>query len=464
LTQEQSRIIELEAQLATQASQLAIQSRQIAELLAQIAILEHKLSQYQAPKDSSNSSIPPSQDPFRVKRTESLREKSGRKPGGQAGHQGCCLAPSMEPTEVVAHQPCSCSHCGEDLSGIPSELIGSRQVIDIPPIKPIITEHQIYGKRCSCGHWTEGQYPLEAHSSVCYGPKVQAMTAYLHARQYIPFERMRELYEDIFGLHISSGSLVHIVESFADKAQVIYQGIRERILQSSVVGADETGTCINGKNRWAWVFQTSLETYIHVNLSRGKKVIDQLFPDGFPQATLVHDCWKSYFGVTAEDHQICVAHLLRDLKYLDKLYPQRQWITDFTAMLHQALDLKKTLSASDYLHPVHKKMLLEEQLDLLLNQPILPEDKKLKTFQERIITYRNYLFSFLYRQDVPADNNASERAVRTFKVKQKVSGLFRSAEGACSFAVIRSVIDTTIKNGKNILEELASIPLLVSDG
>jgi transposase len=453
LTQEQSRIIELEAQLASQA-------QQINELLAKISSLEQELSLYRTKKNSRNSSIPPSQDPYRTKRTESLREKTGRKPGGQPGHEGSCLEMSMNPTEILIHEPNYCTCCGKELSELPSEFISKRQVIDIPPVKPVIIEHQLYGKRCCCGHLTQSDYPVEAHSAVCYGPNIQALTAYFHARQYIPYERMQELYRDIFGLFISKGSLVNIVQRFANKAKGIYQTIGERIAQSLVVGADETGTCINGKNAWTWGFQTSTATFLYSIKSRAKAVIDKLFPQGFSHAVLVHDCWPAYFGVKVKGHQICTAHLLRELKYLDKLYTQ-QWTKSFTGLLHRALELKKNLSAEDYQKNIPERTKLEEQLDSLLNRNINHQHKKLFTFKERIIRYRNHLFSFLYQWEIPPDNNASERAVRTYKVKQKISGLFRSEEGAENFAIIRSVIDTTIKNTKNVWEVLTLIPLSV---
>jgi transposase len=446
------RIKELEFQLASQA-------KLIDELSAKIIQLESELSQYRTKKNSSNSSIPPSHDPYRNKRTESLREQSNLKAGGQPGHAGSFLEKSLEPDEVVCHAPSYCKECGKDLSNIPTEFIGSRQVIDIPPIKPKVTEHQIYGKRCLCGHLTESDYPSEAHSPVCYGSNVQSLTAYLHARQYLPFERMRELYKDIFGLSISSGSLVNMVHNFANKAKVVYETIRDRISSSEVVGADETGTCISGKNGWTWGFQTPKVTYLYTIKSRAKSVIDKLFPQGFPNTILVHDCWSSYFGVTVKGHQICTAHLLRELKYLSKLYTQ-QWTVCFIALLLRALSLKKSLLAQDYQKPVAERIELEAQLDALLNQNINPEHKKLVVFKERIVKYRNYLFPFLYNIEVPPDNNASERAMRTYKVKQKISGLFRSEDGAKDFAIIRSVIDTTIKNTQNVWDGLRVVALI----
>ena len=458
MTFNQKRIIDLESQLTFQ-TQLNVElSAKLSLLEEKYALLEKELSLYRNKKNSSNSSIPPSQDQFRVKRTESLRQSSGRKPGGQPCHKGMTLEAFSDPTEIVLHQPHYCRCCGNALSGVPSEFIGKRQVIDIPPVVPTVIEHQVYGKRCSCGHLTESDYPTEAHSAVCYGSNIQALTAYFHSRQYIPFERMRELYSDIFGLSISSGSLVHMVHAFADKAQGIYETIRRRIALSGVVGADETGTRIDGKNGWTWVFQTPEATYLHTGKSRGKAVIDQLFPQGFPQTVLVHDCWSSYFSVNVAGHQICTAHLLRELKYLDKLYTQ-QWTSAFTGLLDRALELKKNFVKDD-LKTILQRTQLEEQLDDLLNQYIDPEHKKLMVFKERIVRYRNYLFSFLYQVEVPPDNNASERAIRTYKVKQKVSGMFRSQDGAKAFAIIRSVIDTTIKNTKNVWEAMAIIPNL----
>jgi len=459
LTFNQKRIIDLESQLTFQ-TQLNVElSSKLSLLEEKYALLEKELSLYRNKKNSSNSSIPPSQDQFRVKRTESLRQSSGRKQGGQPGHEGMTLEAFSDPTEIVLHQPHYCRCCGNALSGVPSEFIGKRQVIDIPPIVPTVTEHQLYSKRCSCGHLTESDYPSEAHSPVCYGPNIQALTSYFHARQYLPFEGMRELYDDIFNLPISSGSLVNMVQSFADKAKGIYETIRVRISQSGVVGADETGTCIKGKNGWTWAFQTPRATYLHTDKSRSKSVIAKLFPQGFPQTVLVHDCLPTYFGVKVKGHQICTAHLLRELKYLGKLYAQ-QWTASFTDLLHRALELKKNIVAEIELNPEKARAQLEEHLDEMLGLHIAPQHKKLLTFKERIVRHRKHLFHFLYQKDIPPDNNASERAIRTYKVKQKVSGLFRSEDGAKAFDIIRSVIDTTIKNSKNVWEALAIIALL----
>jgi transposase len=426
------------------------------QMQARISYLEAKLSQYEHPKNSSNSSIPPTQDPHRIKRTMSLREKSGQKPGGQSGHPGHSLESSLEPDKVIVHQPSYCSACGRDLSETEAIFEGKRQVIDIPPVIPQVIEHRVYSRQCCCGHKQESIYPPEAHSPVCYGENLLGLSAYFHSRQYIPFERMREMYRDIFGLEISSGTLVEMIQRFAKKAGGIYETIRQRIAQSPCVGADETGVCIKGKNHWAWTFQTENATWITIDASRGKKVIECNFQEGFPGSTLVHDCWKPYFNTPAQAHQVCTAHLLRELKYLGQVYND-EWPKSFMELLTDALQVKKQLVPTDYLQPIEERKSLEERLDKLLQQPLNPKHEKLITFQNRMTQYRQHVFRFLYQQDVPPDNNASERAVRTFKVKQKVSGLFRSAEGALAFAVIRSVIDTAIKNSQNVWNALTCV-------
>jgi transposase len=424
-----------------------------ANLKARVSYLEEKLHRYEQPKNSVNSSIPPSQDPFRPKRTESLREKRDKKPGGQNGHQGSCLDFSDNPDAVIDHQSDYCSVCGRDLSSTEKVFAGKRQVIDIPPIVPRVIEHRIYSRLCSCGHCQISDYPQEAHSSVCYGSNLLGLTAYLHSRQYIPFDRMREMYQDVFGLEISTGSLVNMVQRFASKVGGLYEIIRERIGKSPVVGCDETGVCVKGKNRWGWTFQTPHATYTVIEDSRGKKVIDKHFNTGFTESTMVHDCWKPYFKVAAKSHQICTAHLRRELKYLDQLYGD-EWTKKCICLLNDALLLKRELSPSDYLYPVEQRKLLEQRLEELIKLPVNPRYEKLIAFKNRITEYKQYLFRFLYQYDVPPDNNASERSVRTFKVKQKVSGLFRSFDGAQAFAVIRSVIDTAIKNNQNVLNAL----------
>jgi hypothetical protein len=194
-------------------------------------------------------------------------------------------------------------------------------------------------------------------------------------------------------------------------------------------------------------------------LNKGVVSKDHILSDGFPKSTLVHDCWKPYFKTVCGSHQICTAHLLRELKYLSQLY-EIEWTKAFSCLLTDALLLKRELLPVDYLQPVEKRKQLEQRLDELLQERINPKYEKLITFQNRLTAYRQHLFRFLYSYGVPADNNASERAVRTFKVKQKVSGFFRSTNGAEDFSIIRSVIDAAIKNSQNVWGALNCVTVI----
>ena len=189
--------------------------------------------------------------------------------------------------------------------------------------------------------------------------------------------------------------------------------------------------------------------------NRKKQTIDEHFPNGFMFSVLVHDCWKCYFKVAAIAHQICTAHLLRDLNHVIECY-ELKWANDFKILLKDSIDYKKTLRDEDYLESEQRNE-FENRLNILLEEPI---DKKFPlalTLQKRLIKYREHIFTFLYVPDVPPDNNASERAIRNIKVKHKVSGFFKSYEGAQSFAVIRSIIDTAIKNDINPLYALSQV-------
>jgi transposase len=181
------------------------QTVQISALVLRVEDLEQEISIYKNRKNSGNSHLPPSSDLSAPKRNQSLREKSGRKPGGQQGHEGHTLQMNEQPDEIVKHTPCVCGRCGNNLSGFPEHLIARRQVVDIPPIEPVYTEHQVYRKTCSCGYITESCFPCEVTAPVIYGQNVETMIAYLHARQYLPFGRMGELLYHTMGLSISTG-------------------------------------------------------------------------------------------------------------------------------------------------------------------------------------------------------------------------------------------------------------------
>lgn len=422
--------------------------------------LRERLARYEKPrKNSSNSSIPPSKDENRPLKTKSLREQTSKKPGGQPGHKGHTLKMSTAADNIEEHRPVYCNCCGRDISLLPQEPTGKRQVLDIPPIKPQYTEHRIYRAKCTCGHITTSDFPQGVETPVSYGKNTESLIGYFHCRQYLPFDRMKELFGDVFSLPVSEGGLHHILKRLCTKALPAYGLIRQRIAESPVVGSDETGAKINGTNNWFWAWQNKKATFIIPSENRGYKTIEENFADGFPKSIMVHDCWRSHFKPGAQGHQICLAHLLRDLNYFIEA-DDSSWAKKFKALLIKAIGIEKEMEAGHYYMSYRPRSDIEESLDSLLELGASEKDKDLASFIRRMDKYREYILAFMYHPDVPPDNNGSERAIRNVKTKQKVSGQFKSMAGARQFAVLRSVTDTAIKNGMNVLNSLAVIASL----
>ena len=447
----------LQALNEAQANQIVTMNQLIAALQAEVGLLKKNAPQT-VKKNSNNSHTPPSKDENRPRKNQSLREPTDRKAGGQPGHQGTTLECRSQVDETIKHSPDKCGGCGHHLGNHPEELVSTRQLIDIPTIVLKCIEHQVFKKQCSCGHTTVSDFPRHVANPVQYGPNVESLVGYLHARQYLPYGRTKEFLNDVMGLPISTGGIHNILQRMAQKALPMYNAIKEKTEQATCVGADETGININGKNHWAWTWQNDKLTYIVCAASRGFKTIEATFEKGLPNATLIHDRWPCHFQMHAKAHQICTAHLLRDLNYINELYEDKcKWATAFKALLQEAIVLKKQLTTAGYYYPNIKRQSLFERLDQWLLYPIDEQYKKSKKLQKKLLAKRDCILYFLLQSDVLPDNNGSERAIRNIKVKQKISGQFKTLESANLFAILRSVIDTTIKNGQNVLNALKLI-------
>ena len=423
------------------------------------AQMKEKLAKYEHPKNSNNSSVPPSKDENRPFKSKSLRKKTGRKPGGQKGREGKTLQMVSDPDKIIDHSPGYCKCCGLELGSTPGKLIGRRQEIDIPPITPVVTEHRIYEKQCNCGHVTKSSFPGGITAPVSYGPMIESLTGYFHSRQYIPFLRMQELFRDMFSVPISEGGIHYLLNRFSSKALPVYHKIKDRVTTSSTVGTDETGGRLNGKKIWIWTWQNDRFTWLKGTDNRGYRTIEESFPDGFTDAVLVHDCWRSHFQTGVQTHQLCTAHLLRELTYLEEKYHHR-WPVRFRNFLLDGIELKKKLDPGDYYQPLKETTDIENRLKKLLASPIEERHKELVSFQKRMVKYKDYILTFLYHPKVPPDNNGSERAIRNVKVKLKISGQFKSWKGVENFLVLRSITDTALKNKQPVLNALNIIAKL----
>ena len=459
-----SELIQKVESLTKRVQQLEVFEKENQKLRKENAVLKQRLSRYEHPKNSNNSSIPPSKDENRPKRNQSLREKTGRKPGGQSGRKGSTLKMVESPDIVEKHIPVFCSCCGKDISSLPYEFAGKRQIMDIPVIKLHVREHQIFKRVCTCGHTTKSKFPAVANAPVSYGNNIESLIGYFHARQYIPFKRMQELFKDVFNVPISEGGIHYLLNKFVKKASPGYELIREKLKSNTglAIGTDETGMKVANEKHWAWTWQTEDVTFISITDNRGEKSIIENFKDGFENAVLVHDCWRSHFNTKALTHQVCIAHLFRDLNYLTEKY-NHKWSKVCKMLFKSSLDLKNKMNDVDYYIHNPRRTTIEKRLEILLNNRLNKDYNELITFQNRLIKYQQYLFSFLYHPKVPPDNNASERAIRNIKVKQKISGQFKSTNGAFGFAVLRSVTDTILKNNQNVLSSLKVIANLHTD-
>ncbi len=426
--------------------------KQVALLTEKVSLLLKKVEELSHPKTSDNSSMSPSHD-FRRRNSKSLRKSSGRKSGGQKGHKGKTLEKSSTPTTVIPLLPSySCTHCGTSLAHTELTLSSTRQVVDIPPLTPIYTEYAQYSCTCpNCHSQEKASYPQGIEAPIQYGSSIQSLVSYLSVYQYLPYARMTELFKDLFHIPLSEGTVQNILERSSSHMKFIYNEIHEQLSTSEVVGADETGIKVSGKREWLWAWQNSDNTYLTASPSRGYKVIANEWEKGFPLATLVTDRWKAQLKTPAKQHQICLAHLLRDSTYIIEV-EKHSFPNLFKTFLNDIFIFKRDNKEGNK----EATRIIEEQLNSLLALAIDKEKYPLSyTLQKEMISLRQMILPCLYNPRIPPDNNASERAVRNAKVKMKISGMFKTGQNA--FCVIRSVVDTMKKRGLKVLPTISHI-------
>lgn len=420
--------------------------RELARALERIALLEAALAAKSVPKDSGNSSCPPSSDPpSKSPRRRSLRQRSDQRPGGQPGHPGHTLALQPHPDSVETHAPQYCSHCGRAVSPEALTECGRYQLIDLPPITATVTEHRFFRSVCSCGALTGRRPP---HTGVMYGSGITALAAYCSVRHFLPYDRLAEMLHDLFHLSISPGTLVAAVRSMAASGRGAYEAIRQRVAQATCIGSDETSLRVAGHGRWAWTWQSPMATFIGLASSRGQAAVTTFFPEGVPSSVLVHDRWAAQLNTPARKHQLCVAHLLRDLQYV--MDTEKSALAyRLHRLFRKAIRLERTISRASPIFPQAVRH-VKRQLNTLFVQQLPPKQPAMSRLLRALQKHRDKLFVFLDEPNVPPTNNASERAIRNLKVKQKVSTGFRTWAGAENFLVLRSILDTCLKQGQSV--------------
>ena len=439
----------------------------IALLLAQearIAELERRLG-----LNSSNSGKPPSSDGLKKPpRTSSLRQPSGKKPGGQPGHPGETLRRSETPDAVIDHYPPSCATCGALLTKAMATDFVARQVFDLPEPQPlIVTEHRAHGCRCAaCGSQTRATFPDWLAAPVQYGKRIGAFVLYLLHYQLLPEKRLAALMADLFGVHLVTATIARISQDCAERFQGFAAAVRDRVAAAPVKHLDETGFRIGGKTQWLHIASTILLTFYRVAAKRGSLLTDLT-------GVVVHDHWKPYYTLKGVLHALCNAHHLRELKALVEI-EKEDWARRMQRLLRRACHAANLAREQDVPLTPALIALIERRYDAIVadgltfheGQPALtktrprgrPPRRVGHNLLLRLSTCKQDVLRFLTDPQVPFTNNLAERDGRMMKLRQKISGGFRSEEGAKDFAVVRSVLSTARKQGWDMLQTLNDDP------
>ena len=444
---------------------------QVEELAAQLTKQGGVLKDLQArlSKNSRNSGKPPSSDGYnKPNRTESLR-KSGQKPnGGQRGHKGRTLERSKNPDHTKTYKPEECGRCGMSLEDVVSVGEEERQVYDIPAIRIEVTAHRAEIKICpGCGTENRGEFPENVGHGVRYGTGVKTYAAYFGNQHHIPLERTAQVIEDLTGHSVSEGSLLKASEELSECVRPSTEAAEELLINADVLNADESGVRVKGKLHWLHVASTGGITHYSVHEKRGKEAADAAGILGEFGGTAVHDHWKPYFGYKNCRHALCNAHHLRELCFMEKQYGQ-VWAEDMAELPVEIKEAVEKLKPDRGSFGPEEIGNFERRYDEIIRRgfadnPFTPPKEKKRgrvkktpplNLLTRLRDYRAETLAFMYDFRVPFDNNAAERDVRMIKVKQKVSGCFRTFEGAERFARIRGYISTARKNSKNIFEAI----------
>jgi transposase len=422
-------------------------------------------------KDSHNSSKPPSSDGLKKPGKGRKRHSSNKKVGGQAGHVGTRLEPVEKPDHFEVHTVKRCQHCERSLEGLAAKRFVKRQVFDLPAeIKLEVTEHQAEVKTCpGCGVENVAEFPSGVSQATQYGPRVGAQMVYFNQYHFIPMERTVEIMQDLYGQHISSGTVPALNEKVAEQVKAVHEEIRTYLTQTEEpVHFDETGMKVSGKLHWLHSASTTLATLCQIHVKRGSEAMNAM--GILPKRTgwSVHDFWKPYLKYQQARHALCNAHLIRELIFLVEQY-QQGWAGELLDLLLAIKQAVETARQNDWnALPPEQLLAFETKYKHLVDQgeqtnPLSAradgqrgrvKQSPARNLLDRLRDHREKILAFMYDFKVPFDNNLAERDIRMAKVHQKVSGGFRSDGGADSFGYIRSYISTARKNQQRILDVL----------
>lgn len=456
---ETTDITELKALILSLQTENTTLKATIAELQARIGL------------NSTNSHKPPTTDGLAKKPAikPAFSKELGKKVGGQKGHRGKTLLMVEQPDSIHQHGPHHCPQCGLTLTDTPI-LIERRQVFDLPAPKLLVEEHQLLQRQCSCGCVQRGSFPPMVNAPVQYGPRIHAQSVLLNIDYKVPFAKVSQLWADVTGYGYNPATLTQAQATLWTQLAPIETHIKAQLETAPVCHFDETGIRVGGKLHWLHVACTSLYTYLFVHANRGQKALTA--PESiFENCTkwLVHDCWSSYFAAGKGRHALCGAHLLRELQ--GQIDGGHDWakalktylLALYGASRHGPLPANERLSWQDLYRQLCDQGLSEEPPPLIfynkageaLNKR--PKQSKGRNLLNRLVAHEAAVLAFAFESGVPFTNNEAERSLRPAKIKQKVSGGFRTQTGGQTYARIAGFIATLRKQDYAVVEQLANV-------
>ena len=448
---------------------LLVALARIDELEQQVAEQNERIQQLadQLAKNSRNSGKPPSSDGLKKPKTRSLRQQTGKSKGGQKGHKGQTLKMVSDPHYQEVQSLTSCPHCTHDLSQVPAIDYERRQLFDLPPVAIEATEYQAEIKQCPhCQQQAKAAFPEHITAPVQYGPRLKAQAVYLNQYQLIPWARTCEALGDLYDHQPAEAFLQESLQSCHEQIQPSLAEVKEMLKTKAVAHFDETGMRVVGKLHWVHVASTSDLTYYDVHERRGQIGMRDIgiLPEFKGRA--IHDHFKSYAQFKDCLHGFCNAHHLRELQFVTDQY-QQSWAAQMSQLL---LDIRTAVARAPAtnrsLSPRQCKQFSDTYDDILADgfavNPVpertgkkgRPKQPPPKNLLDRLQKYKQQVLAFMYDFRVPFTNNLAERDVRMVKVKEKISGSFRTMHGAKIFCAIRSYIATVRKQGINVLDAL----------